>query len=369
MNKILVTGSTGFLGGAIVAELVKSGATDRLLLLARGNSLDTALNRVKQNLLKFGVDKIILDKLTPSHIIEGDLSKVEFFSADERLDSVEKVINCAAIASFGNNPMIWKVNVEGTFQFASRMSNVKSLKRFIHVGTAMSCTPMPNTNIVEDISYTLKENHLVEYTWSKATIETMMIENLPKLPLVIARPSIVVGHTQYGCIPSASIFWVFRMAHKLGKFMCDLDDRVDVIPVDYCAQAIVKILQEPVLEHYMYHISAGGSSSVKFSEIDQAMAKAAGTAPINKTYKKVDYKELSREKSNFKNLFGSCNEKIVLKAMSLYGEFSKMNVVFDNEKLIKLGMSPSPRFTDYIDVCHRSVEDKTLSELMAIDFK
>ncbi|MFJ5409554.1 SDR family oxidoreductase [Pectobacterium punjabense] len=369
MGKILVTGATGFLGGAIAAELIKSGETKELLLLSRSDASDTALNRVKKNLIKFGVDEISLSELTPQHIIEGDLSKVESFISDQRLDDVEKVINCAAIASFGNNTMIWKVNVEGTFQLASRMSSVKSLKRFIHVGTAMSCTPTPNTNVVEDTNYTLREDHLVEYTWSKATVEKMIRENLPMLPLVIARPSIVVGHTKYGCTPSASIFWVFRMAIKLGKFMCNLDDRVDVIPVDYCAQTIVKMLNAPELEYPVYHISSGKGSCVNFAEIDQAMAKAAGTVPINDTYQKVNYSELSLERANFKKLFGNCNEKIVLKAMSLYGQFSKMNVVFDNDKIIKLGMPPSPKFTDYIDICHHSVEEKSLSELMSVDFK
>ncbi|WP_299998754.1 SDR family oxidoreductase [uncultured Cedecea sp.] len=369
MNKILVTGATGFLGGAITAELIKKGGAERLLLLARGDTSDTALSRVKKNLIKFGVNDITLSELTSLNIIEGDLSKVESFIRDKRLDDVEKVINCAAIASFGNNPMIWRVNVEGTFQFASRMSRVKSLQRFIHVGTAMSCTPAPNTTVVEDISYTLRENHLVEYTWSKATIETMMQECLPELPLIIARPSIVVGHTQYGCIPSASIFWVFRMALKLGKFMCNLSDRVDVIPVDYCAQTIIKILYTEELEFPVYHISSGQESSVSFAEIDRAMAKAAGTTSISGTYQKVNYKQLSLEKTNFKKLFGDCNERIVLKAMSLYGQFSKMNVVFNNERIIKLGMPLSPKFTDYIDVCHRSVEDKSLAELMAVDFK
>ncbi len=41
---------------------------------------------------------------------------------DPRLDEVTHVINCAAIASFGNNPFIWNVNVTGTLAFARRMA-------------------------------------------------------------------------------------------------------------------------------------------------------------------------------------------------------------------------------------------------------
>jgi nucleoside-diphosphate-sugar epimerase len=369
MKKILVTGATGFLGGAIAAELMINENPERLLLLARGDAESSALERVKENLAKFGISPAQLNTISAQQIIEGDLSKPETFIADLRLNDVEKVINCAAIASFGNNPLIRKVNVEGTFQLASRMSKVKGLKRFIHVGTAMSCTPEPDSHVTEAIAPTQRKDHIVEYTWSKSTVEQMIKEHLPGFPLIIARPSIVVGHTEHGCIPSASIFWVFRMALRLGKFMCNLDDKIDVIPVDYCAKTIVRLLQAAELDHPVYHISSGRESSVTFAEIDRAMALASGSRPVSADYKKVGYKELSREKHNFKTLFGDCNERIVLKSMSLYGEFSKLNVTFDNEKILKLGMPASPRFTDYIAVCHNSVKEKSLSELMAVDFK
>ncbi|MCM7470875.1 SDR family oxidoreductase [Enterobacter asburiae] len=369
MKKILVTGATGFLGGAVVAELMKSNNMDSLLLLARGDEKSSAIQRVKDNLLKFGIDEIQLSRITAQQILEGDLSCPEKFLSDLRLEQVEKVVNCAAIASFGNNPLIWKVNVEGTFELASRMSKVKGLKRFVHIGTAMSCIPTPNSNVIEGMNPTQRKDHFVEYTWSKSTIEQMIINKLSGFPLVIARPSIVVGHTEHGCKPSASIFWVFRMALKLGKFMCNLEDRIDVIPVDYCAKAIIKLLKAPVLEYPVYHISSGKKSSVTFAEIDQAMACASNAKPVSYNYQKVGYKELSQEKHKFSSLFGDCNEKIILKSMALYGEFSKLNVTFDNEKILELGMPVCPRFTDYIGKCHDSVKDKMLSELMAVDFK
>ena len=197
MKKIFITGATGFLGGAITAELINAGNINNLLLLARGNAEKNALDRIKENLLKFCITVSQLSRLTEQQIVEGDLSKPENFIADSRLDNVEKVINCAAIASFGNNPLIWKVNVEGTFQLASRMSKVKGLKRFIHVGTAMSCAPEPDTNVTEAMDPTQRKDHIVEYTWSKSTIEQMIKEHLPGFPLIIARPSIVVGHTAW----------------------------------------------------------------------------------------------------------------------------------------------------------------------------
>lgn len=52
-----------------------------------------------------------------------------------------------------------------------------------------------------------------------------------------------------------------------------------------------------------------------------------------------------------KGIFGPCNERLMLKAMRLYGAFATLNVRFSNDKLLSMGMPKPPRFTDYIDRC------------------
>lgn len=369
MKTILITGATGFLGGAVVSRLLKETTLPDLLLLARGDCASHALLRVKQNLEKFAVPANVLDMLTEDHILAGDLAEPEGFLEDSRLESVTHVLNCAAVASFGTNPMVWKVNVEGTFQLASRMMSVPGLERFVHVGTAMSCVPEPNSVVIENEMKSEDQEHIVEYTRSKAAIETMMQEKLPGLPLVIARPSIVVGHSELGCRPSSSIFWVFRMALMLGKFMCSLNDRVDVVPVDYCADALSILLLGQTIENGVYHISAGDEDSVSFAEIDTALALAQNTKPMGDDYKQVNYQDIVLMRKEFQSLFGPCNERIMLRAMNLYGHFSKLNVRFSNQKLQRLGLARPPRFTSYLHRCVDTTQGMSIPQLMAIDFK
>ncbi|SQC15378.1 nucleoside-diphosphate-sugar epimerase [Klebsiella pneumoniae] len=78
------------------------------------------------------------------------------------------------------------------------MAQVTGLQRFLHVGTAMSCSPEPDSLVAESAEFRERAEHLVEYTHSKSTIEQLMQQQCPTLPLVIARPSIVVGHTHHG---------------------------------------------------------------------------------------------------------------------------------------------------------------------------
>ncbi|HHV9220078.1 TPA: SDR family oxidoreductase [Escherichia coli] len=369
MDLLLLTGATGFLGGAVLDKLMNNQKNIELLLLVRADSQHTGLERVKDNGRKFNICEDRLHSLTIDNILLGDLNNPETFLYDPRLDKVTYVINCAAVVSFGNNPLIWSVNVTGTLAFAKRMTKVTGLKRFIHVGTAMSCTPNANSLVTEDAAALDTGEHLVEYTRSKATIELLMRKECPNLPLLIARPSIIVGHTHLGCLPSTSIFWVFRMGLMLQKFMCSLDDRIDVIPVDYCADALLMLLESSLSKGEVIHISAGKEGSVTFADIDKSIACALNGTPVGDKYTKVSYDVLVMERHELKNIFGPCNERLMLKAIRLYGAFSMLNVTFSNEKLLGIGMPKPPKFTDYIKTCIETTKHLSIPQQMVVDFK
>lgn len=369
MKTLLITGATGFLGGAVLEKLLRENQGINCLLLVRAENELQGLSRIRMNMEKFNINERLLSKITIKNILLGDLSESACFLSDTRINTVTHVINCAAVASFGNNPLIWKVNVEGTLAFAERMAQVTGLKRFLHVGTAMSCAPEPGSLVAESGEFEESADHLVEYTRSKSTIEQLMRQHCPQLPLIIARPSIVVGHTRLGCQPSSSIFWVFSMALMLRKFMCSLQDNIDVIPADYCADALVMLMNSDSLENDVYHISAGEGSSVSFADIDRAMAVALEKPPVGDDYAQVNYDALVKMRRQLKDIFGPCNERLMLKAMRLYGSFAMLNVRFSNEKILKLGMPKPPRFTDYIHSCVQSTRGLTIQQQMVVDFK
>ncbi|STQ09613.1 linear gramicidin synthase subunit D [Enterobacter cloacae] len=146
---LFITGVTGFLGGAVLEKILTSNSSVKLLLLARASDPQQGLERVRDNMRKFKVSEETLAALSEENILIGDLSQPEGFLNDPRLEQVTHVLNCAAVASFGNNPLIWKVNVEGTLALARRMNQVAGLQRFLHVGTAMSCTPEQDSLVAE----------------------------------------------------------------------------------------------------------------------------------------------------------------------------------------------------------------------------
>lgn len=369
-ERILLTGATGFLGGAVTARLLAEGHGANLSFLVRADSPEQGLQRLRDNLLQHGVDDSACQRLGSEQIILGDFLDTTWLPRETpRLMLVERVINCAAVASFSKNPTIWPVNVEGTFAFAEVMSRSKRLKRFLHVGTAMCCGPQQASPISESWAFPRGEEQLVDYTASKAEIERRMSEELPSLPLVVARPSIVVGHRTLGCQASGSIFWVFRMGFALESFTCGLDEQIDVIPVDYCAEALIGLTLKPRLEHNLYHISAGHQAACTFGEIDQAFALANGAMPVGERYRKIGVDDLKQLAGDFESRIGPANPRLVLRALRLYSGFADLNYLFDNSRLLEEGIAVPPRFTDYLDVCVRSSRDISIATQMQWDFK
>lgn len=369
-ERILITGATGFLGGSVVAQLIANGQGPQLVFLVRAENAGQGLERLRDNLQQHGVSHAECLALNAGQIICGDFLDTSWLARETpRLLDVDRVINCAAVASFSKNPTIWPVNVEGTFAFAEVMSRSKRLKRFLHVGTAMCCGPERESPISESWEFPDAEQQLVDYTASKAEIERRMREELPDLPLVVARPSIVVGHRSLGCQASGSIFWVFRMGFALESFTCGLDEQIDVIPVDYCAEALIGLTLKPRLSHDLYHISAGHDSACTFAEIDQAFALANGAAPVGERYRKIDVDNLKELAASFESRIGPANPRLVLRALRLYSGFADLNYLFDNRRLLDEGIAVPPRFTDYLDVCVRSSSGVSIATQMQWDFK
>jgi nucleoside-diphosphate-sugar epimerase len=336
----------------------------------RADSGEQGLERLRDNLRQHGVAERDCLALRADQIICGDFLDTRWLAdATPRLMQIDRVINCAAVASFSKNPNIWPVNVEGTYAFAEVMSRSTRLKRFLHVGTAMSCGPQRESPISESWEFPAAEQQLVDYTASKAEIERRMSEQLPQLPLVVARPSIVVGHRTLGCQASASIFWVFRMGFALESFTCELDEQIDVIPVDYCAEALIGLTLKPRLEHNLYHISAGHQAACTFAEIDQAFAHANGAAPVGERYRTVDVDDLKSLAQDFEARIGPANPRLVLRALRLYSGFADLNYLFDNSRLLEEGIAVPPRFTDYLDVCVKSSSGVSIATQMQWDFK
>ena len=370
---LLVTGATGFLGGAVAAELLNTPHWDSARFMVRAASREEGAGRIRAVLTRFEVAPAALARVRPEQIVLGDLRSTAAMFADPvshaTLASVKRVINCGAVATFSNHPQLWPVNVDGTFAFAKQLCETAQLDRFVHVGTAMCIGPDVPSPVPEDFTPPAPIRHLVPYTETKIVIEERFKKELPQLPLVQARPTIIVGHSTQGTRPSSSIYWVFRTAQLLEKFTCALTDQIDVVPVDWVARALIELAMKPELKYRFYHLSAGPQAASTFAELDVAMAKGRGVPPLGAKYHQASYAELAAMRGEYQARLGPCNPRIMQRAIKLYGVFAALNVTFRNEHMLDEGIPPPPPFARYADVCAATAESSTISEQMVADFK
>ena len=332
-----------------------------------------------RSLARFTSDIELLGRLKPEQVLPGDFTQPGAFVEDRRLRGIKRVVHCAALTSFGANNRVFTTNVDGTLRLVHHLRQVASIERFLHVSTAMICGDRPARLVQEDEYPRANIKHFVNYTESKAEAERLLRLTLPGFPLVVVRPTIIAGHTRLGCTPSGSIYWTFRMADALGMITCGSDARMDVIPVDYAAEALRHLLFKPRLLNSSYHISAGEESCCTWRDIAAAfaatrvsvrvLAVAGGESePVGTDYRTVEFSEIAERRPEFDALFGRCNKKFMLMAAALYAQFAQLDTVFDSSRLRMEGMAPSPRFTDYLDVCERTSAAQTIADQGMIDF-
>jgi nucleoside-diphosphate-sugar epimerase len=362
---VLVTGATGFVGGAAAAELLRRPEADRVLLLVRAASPAAALERVRYSLSRFADD--VVESAGPRcGVVVGDLIDGRALD-DPRLDEVTHVLHAAGDTSLRSVRRGRNTNVTGTLALADRMRRAPRLERFVHVGTAYVCVDGPPPLVREDDYPRPDVCHLVEYTRSKAECELLLERDFANLPLVVARPSIVVGHTGLGCGPSASIFWYYRAVDLLRRAPAPPEARKDIVPVDYAAGALLFLLFKPALNHRRYHVSAGEAAGVTWGEMAAAFARCrAGPAP--EPYQVADFATLTRERTRLAEAFGPGDEDLLLRALEPFFRLSAgVTALFDNRRLLNEGMPPPPRFTDYLPVCVASARGRSVYEQLLHD--
>ena len=157
------------------------------------------------------------------------------------------VMHCAASISF-DLPLdeARAINVEGTREIIelAREASRGRLERFIHVSTAYVAGITEGTFREDQLDAGQEFRNTYEQTkWEAEHV----VNDASDLDPVIARPSIVMGESGSGWTPAFNVlYWPIR-AFSRGLF-AEVPARpealVDVVPVDYVADALVHLLED-----------------------------------------------------------------------------------------------------------------------------
>lgn len=260
----LLTGATGFVGMELLAQLAE--ADDRpILALVRAadqEAADARLAAVREAV--FGHPDAHADRI---HAVPGDLERSRLGLTTRRraelAATVGEVVHGAASVSFAADlPSSRAVNVEGTRRVLDLAREMPGLRRMVHVSTAYVAGDVRGTSGPDFLDP--EGPHRNPYERSKAEAEALSRAAMADLPLAVARPSIVVGHSRTGWTSSFNVLYGPLRAFAAGALTVipgRADAPVDVVPVDHVARGVLALLRDPEADGRTVHLTAGRTAA------------------------------------------------------------------------------------------------------------
>lgn len=374
--KIFLTGATGFLGGELLMMLSKIPEAEVIHCLVRAHD-EIELTSKLQSTFDFHGDFWDKTKIVP---ILGDLTD-EWLSRklknNDLLSEVDTVIHSGACTSFlpQRRSLVKLTNILGSIQIADWASQLKKLKTFVYVGTAMivGCEGcFVGKTIKEDFSPSIFSKHIVEYTFSKMIGESMVRDRIPSKKLLVVRPSAIFGDSRPWNPRSNDIIWAFSTLNAMRLFPVGVYSRCDLIPVDFAVKAIMELLFVN-RKHTVYHISAFHSASSTenilraYADVDcekpkpqfvdrnayDDMRRWSRTGNINGLGKYAEYI------SYWDKFFGgNGNFRIILAGIRKYLDLIDLDQIFDNNRLLReTGIGASEPAHVYLKRMYRHIRD------------
>ncbi|MFL5906530.1 MAG: SDR family oxidoreductase [Solirubrobacterales bacterium] len=259
-----MTGATGFLGGEILARLLQGGDC-QVYALVRARDQGQAEARLRETIVS------LLGTIEPwsrhAVAIPADLSAPGLGLTETQREwlaqRTTRVIHCAASVSFELGlDESRRINLDGTarmLDFARFASLCGGLDCFTHVSTAYVAGTHRGTFAEGDPR--VGQGFRNGYERSKFEAEAMVHSGSDSLPVQVLRPSIVVGDSRTGWTPTFNVlYWPLR-AFARGNYPVVPAKRsapVDVVPVDYVADAAVALAGRPGTT---YNLVAGERAS------------------------------------------------------------------------------------------------------------
>lgn len=350
---IFLTGSTGFLGGELLVSLSKHKEVNKIYCLVRALSEEHAILRLK-HVFELHGDEFDHKKIIPvlGNIGEHDFSRA--LLSNKMIQDTNIIVHSAANTSFSKiyDKIVEQVNIGGVNELIKWSLTLPNLETFMYVGTAtISGKEAKNRIVKEEESPNLKVHHVVKYTYTKMMGEILLAKHLPKEKVLIVRPSIIMGDSRDWLPRSYVILWAIETANMLRLCPVNKDSALDVIPVDFASNSIVKLLFAS-RNYPVYHISSGESSVTSSGKIMQAIEPSFPGLPPFKFIQKPMINQMKLwakgklpegselyQYSNYldywKNIFDDVNQmRILLAALEPYLEFAELGQIFDNSKLL-----------------------------------
>ncbi|MEA2382883.1 MAG: hypothetical protein QOH72_2854 [Solirubrobacteraceae bacterium] len=259
---LLLTGATGFVGMEVLARFLER--TDRhIVALVRAEDDEQAAARVRATLegacgeaaAYEGRVTAVASDLTASRLGLGE----RWSELAERIGAI--VHGAASVAFDLSLEESRRINVEGTRRMLDFARACPRLQRFTYVSTAYVAGDRRGTVYEDDPGGGRFRN---AYERTKHEAECLVAACRDEIEVTIVRPSIIVGDHRTGWTAAFNVLYAPLRAFESGIIPvvpARKRSPVDVVPVDYVADAVHALAEAPEAAGQTFHVVAGASAS------------------------------------------------------------------------------------------------------------
>jgi len=258
---LLLTGATGHVGSALLPRLL-ADPTQRVLALVRARDAAHLAQRRQRLLAESGcpdTDRLVLlagDTAAPGlGLAPVDRGRV--------LDEAEAVLHCAASVRFDlPEEAAATENLGATravLALCEELASRGRLRRYDHVSTCYIAGERRGKVLEEECDQGQAFRNSYERSKCQAEGEVRAARERG-LPVCIHRPSIVVGESGTGATRSFNVlYWPLKIYARgwWRTFPGREDATVDLVPVDWLAEAMVALHRDPASLGRCVHLAQG----------------------------------------------------------------------------------------------------------------
>jgi thioester reductase-like protein len=346
---IFLTGSTGYIGAHVAANLLQQHGAS-LNVLVRAKDPHEAEARLWQAFqLHMDFPRFYEFLQTKVRVFRGDLTAPSFGLVREDYErlvhTTDSVIHCAASLNRKSEKSCLNVNLRGTLeviQLARQANYYHGLRRFSNVSTVAVAGMRSNEVVVEDASIDWGRSDYDPYARTKKFCEHMVRQLLPDVPITIFRPSIVLGDSRYPQTTQFDMVRSFVFLAGLPALPFRPNDKIDIVNVDFVADAIATLHVKDKPQFDTYHLSSGRDSQT-FRQVTSALSSAQDKrGPVFLPFIQKPFSRVVNSLANRKNAVGHGAA-----LMKVFMPYLTWNTVFDNTRVTsELGRKPVP-FSQY----------------------
>jgi nucleoside-diphosphate-sugar epimerase len=342
---IFLTGSTGYIGAHVAANLLDGhGAALNVLVRAR-DPREAQLRLWSAMQLHLDFPRFYEYLQTRVRVFCGDLTSPGFGLGRDEYDrlvhTTDSVIHCAASLNRKSEKSCLNVNLRGTLEvltLARHAEHYHGLRRFSQVSTVAVAGQRNHEVVTEDRSIEWDRSDYDPYARTKKFCEHMMRVLLPDTPKTVFRPSIVLGDSRYAETTQFDMVRSFVFLAGLPVLPFRPTDKIDIVNVDFVADAIATLHQKDQPQHDIYHLSSGLESQT-FRQLTTALAAEQNKrGPIFIPFLEKPFAATVNFLSGRK---GPVGRGAAL--MKVFMPYLVWNTVFDNTRVTaELGRKPVP---------------------------